>query len=57
LVDHDKGDLWTELPDVGVVRCAIRVGFAGQVAQSRELMIIPFDLYDHADALMAKKTD
>ncbi len=57
LVDHDRGDLWTELPGKGEVRCAVGVGFAGQVAQSREPMIIPFDLYDDPNAENAKKTD
>jgi GAF domain-containing protein len=57
LVDNDRGDLWTELPGKGELRCAIGVGFAGQVAQSREPMIIPFDLYDHPSAGNSKKTD
>jgi GAF domain-containing protein len=57
LLDRDRGDLWTELPGVGEGRCEIGVGFAGKVAQSREPMIIPFDLYDHVGALNAKKTD
>jgi len=57
LVDHDQGDLWTEIPGRGEVRCAIGVGFAGQVALTREPMIIPFDLYDHPSAENSKKTD
>lgn len=57
LVDHDRGDLWTELPGKGEVRCAVGIGFAGQVAQTREPMIIPFDLYDHPSAGNAKRTD
>jgi hypothetical protein len=57
LVDRERGDLWTELPAVGEWRCEIGIGFAGQVAQSREPMIIPFDLYDHPIAGNAKKTD
>ena len=57
LVDHDRGDLWTELPGKGEVRCEIGIGFAGQVAQSRQPMIIPFDLYDHPSAENAKRTD
>ncbi|HEY9668129.1 MAG TPA: GAF domain-containing protein, partial [Coleofasciculaceae cyanobacterium] len=57
LVDHDGGDLWTELPGKGEVRCPIGIGFAGQVAQTREPMIIPFDLYDHPSAENAKKID
>jgi len=57
LMDRKRGDLWTELPDVGELRCAMGVGFVGQVAQSREIMTIPFDLYDHPNAENAKKTD
>src|ERR687885_1326652 len=57
LVDHDRGDLWTELPGKGEVRCVVGVGFAGQVALTREPMIIPFDLYDHPSAENAKKID
>lgn len=57
LVDNDQGDLWTELPGRGEVRCEIGVGFAGQVAQSRQPMIIPFDLYEDPNAGNAKKID
>lgn len=57
LIDHDRGDLWTELPGKGEVRCPIGIGFAGQVAQNCEPMIIPFDLYEHPSAENAKKID
>lgn len=57
LVDHDRGDLWTELPGKGELRCAVGVGFTGQVAQTREPMIIPYDLYNHPSAGNSKKTD
>lgn len=57
LLDSDRGDLWTELPRLGELRCEIGVGFAGQVAKTREPIIIPFDLYDHPNAANAKKTD
>lgn len=57
LVDHDRGDLWTELPGKGELRCAVGVGFTGQVAQTREPMIISYDLYDHPSAGNSKKTD
>lgn len=57
LVDNDRGDLWTELPGKGELRCAVGVGFAGQVALTCEPMIIPFDLYDHPSAGNSKKTD
>lgn len=57
LIDHNRGDLWTELPGIGEQRCEINVGFVGQVAASREPLIIPFDLYNHPNAENAKKID
>jgi GAF domain-containing protein len=57
LVDHERGDLWTELPGVGEQRYELGVGFVGQVAKSRETMMIPFDLYEHPNAGIAKKSD
>lgn len=57
LVDQDRGDLWTELPGKGEVRCRLGVGFVGQVAQSGEPMVIPFDLYDDPNAENARQTD
>lgn len=57
LVDRDRGDLWTELPEKGVIRCPIGVGFAGAVAEAGKPTIIPFDLYDNPHAENAKKTD
>jgi len=57
LVDRQRGDLWTELPGVGKIRCEIGMGFAGQVAASGKLMIISYDLYDHVGALHAKQMD
>ncbi|HEY9647411.1 MAG TPA: GAF domain-containing protein [Chroococcidiopsis sp.] len=57
LVDRDQGDLWTEIPGRGEVRCPIGIGFVGQVAQTCEPMIIPFDLYDHPMAENAKRVD
>jgi len=57
VVDPKRGDLWTEIPGQGEVRCEMGVGFAGQVAQSRRPTIIPFDLYDDPNAENAKKVD
>ena len=57
LADNDQSDLWTELPGKGEVRCPIGVGFVGHVAETREPMIIPFDLYEHPSAENAKKVD
>jgi hypothetical protein len=56
-VDRARGDLWTELPGLGEVRCEFGVGFVGQVAELGQATIVPFDLYDHPNALNAKKTD
>ncbi len=57
LYDHQRGDLWTELPDQGRIRCELGIGFAGQVAETREPKIVPFDLYDDPSAENAKRTD
>jgi hypothetical protein len=57
LLDSERGDLWTELPGVGKLRCEMGVGFAGIVAQTRQPVIIPFDLYECEGAENAKKTD
>ncbi|MBD2580010.1 GAF domain-containing protein [Oscillatoria sp. FACHB-1406] len=57
LVDRDRGELWTELPQKVIIRCPIGVGFAGKVAETRKPTIIPFDLYDNPHATNAKKTD
>ncbi|MDY7015115.1 MAG: GAF domain-containing protein, partial [Cyanobacteriota bacterium] len=57
LVDSQRGDLWTELPQQGIIRCPIGTGFAGQVALNRKPTIIPYDLYDDPNAENAKKTD
>lgn len=60
LLDEDRDQLWTKIPIQGVLQ-EIRIdrdeGFAGQVAETGEPVIIPFDLYDHANAKTAKKTD
>jgi hypothetical protein len=57
LFDRDRGDLWTELPGKGEIRCEFGVGFVGKVAKARAPLNIPFDLYDHPDSLHAKRTD
>ncbi|MDJ1182989.1 GAF domain-containing protein [Roseofilum casamattae] len=57
LADPQQGDLWTELPGKGTVRCPIGVGFVGEVAESGETLNIPFDLYNDPNAENAKKTD
>jgi GAF domain-containing protein len=57
LYDYQNGDLWTEIQGLGESRCPMGVGFAGKVAETRETMMIPFDLYKHPNAGNAKKTD
>ncbi len=60
LLDEEKGELWTKIPIQGVLkemRIARDAGFAGQVAETGEPVIIPFDLYEHENADTAKKTD
>jgi len=57
LHDPQAGDLWTELPGKGRIRCAIGVGFVGEVAQTRHTLNIPFDLYNDPNAENAKRTD
>ncbi len=57
LYDPEEGDLWTELPGKGRVRCAIGVGFVGEVGQTGQTLNIPFDLYNDPNAENAKRTD
>ncbi|MCT7983078.1 GAF domain-containing protein [Laspinema sp. A4] len=57
LIDREREDLWTELPETGEKRCPIGVGFVGKVAETLQPMIIPFDLYEHPHAGTAKETD
>jgi putative methionine-R-sulfoxide reductase with GAF domain len=57
LLDQEKGNLWTEIPGKGELKCEMGVGFAGTVAHTLEPMIIPFDLYDHPNSKHAKITD
>ena len=61
LIDRDSNQLWTRIPTaegaLRELRLPMGVGFAGQVALSGEVLNIGFDLYDHAGAETAKKTD
>ncbi len=61
LIDHDAGELWTEIPfEDGVereVRVRIGEGYAGLVAQTCDPLNIPFDLYGHPGSETARKTD
>jgi adenylate cyclase len=61
LIDRDRNDLWTKIPQADgslkELRVPMGVGFAGRVAQTGETLNIPFDLYDHPDSDTSKKTD
>ncbi|MBW4682920.1 MAG: GAF domain-containing protein [Microcoleus vaginatus WJT46-NPBG5] len=60
LLDKEKNELWTKIPINGSLkemRIPRTAGFAGQVAESGEPLLISFDLYDHPGAEQAKKTD
>lgn len=60
LLDKEKNQLWTKIPIGGVLqelRIPRHAGFAGQVAESGEPLIIPFDLYDQPGSETAKQTD
>ncbi|MEB3229433.1 MAG: adenylate/guanylate cyclase domain-containing protein [Leptolyngbyaceae bacterium] len=60
LLDDEQEKLWTQIPINGVltkIEIPWHAGFAGQVAHSKEPVIIPFDLYNHPNAETAKETD
>jgi adenylate cyclase len=61
LVDAERGELWTKLPVANGTLKEFRIprtaGFAGQVAESHEPLLIPFDLYDQPGSEKSKETD
>jgi adenylate cyclase len=60
LLDRDRHQLWTKLPinnALQEIRIPMDAGFAGQVAATGEPVLIPFDLYEHANAETARGTD
>ncbi|MEG5057418.1 adenylate/guanylate cyclase domain-containing protein [Microcoleus sp. A2-C5] len=61
LIDEDKNELWTKLPNIEGKLTEIRIprtaGFAGIVAQSSEPLLIPFDVYNDPRAAVARATD
>jgi len=61
LLDRKAGDLYTKIPQADgslkEMRVPVGVGFAGKVAESGEILNIPFDLYDHPDSANSKKFD
>lgn len=61
LLDRDRGNLWTKITQAdGSLKemfVPIGVGFAGKVAETGEVINIPFDLYQHPDSENSKKFD
>ena len=61
LLDRDRNDLWTKIPQAdGSLkerRVQIGVGFAGKVAQTGQPLNIPFDAYNHPDGANSKESD
>jgi adenylate cyclase len=60
LLDRDRHQLWTKIPinnSLQEIRIPMDAGFAGQVATTGEPVLIPFDLYEHANAETARGTD
>ncbi len=60
LIDEERNQLWTKIPIGGKlteIRIPRTAGFAGIVAQSREPLLIPFDLYEDNRSETSKQTD
>jgi signal transduction protein with GAF and PtsI domain len=61
LVDYQSNELWTQIPQADGSLMETRVplgeGFVGMVAQTGQSVNIPFDLYDHPNSEIARKTD
>ncbi len=60
LLDEEKGELWTKIP-IGNKLTEFRIprsaGFAGMVAESKEPLLIPFDIYQDPRSETSQKTD
>jgi GAF domain-containing protein len=61
LVDYQNNELWTQIPQADGSLMETRVpmgdGYVGRVAQTGQPVNIAFDLYNHPDSEIAKKTD
>ena len=60
LIDQEREQLWTKIPIAGElreIRIPRNVGFAGIVAESKEPLMIPFDLYEDPRSETSKQTD
>jgi GAF domain-containing protein len=61
LLDQTRNQLWTKIPfedgSFQELRVQVGEGYAGQVAATGEALNIPFDLYDHPNSAIARRTD
>lgn len=61
LLDRESDSLWTKITmadgSLKELRVPVGVGFAGRVAQTQEVLNIPFDLYENPAAENSKKFD
>ncbi len=61
MLDKEKKEIWANIPlangSFKEIRLPETMGFAGKVVQTKETVMIPFDLYEHPESEMAKKTD
>jgi GAF domain-containing protein len=61
LLDYKTNELWTKVSfedgSLRELRIQVGQGYAGKVAETREPLNIPFDLYDHPDSETSKQTD
>jgi adenylate cyclase len=61
LLDETNSELWTKIPQsdgsLKELRVSVGAGFAGHVAQTGEVLNIPFDLYDHPDSTVSQQFD
>lgn len=61
LLNEDSTELWSKLVNEQgqseEIRLKVGQGYAGQVAQTRKPLNIPFDLYQHPDSKTAYETD
>jgi GAF domain-containing protein len=61
LIDYSTQELWTKIPQADGSLMETRVplgeGFSGKVAQTGQPLNIPFDLYEHPDSDIARRTD
>ena len=61
LIDEDRNQLWTKIPNIEgkltEIRVPITAGFAGIVAQSAKPLLIPFDIYHDSRTQISRQTD